>query len=633
MTKAPLEVNEKLVLDSACQVAVRVAAPLLRRFDNPFFGLEIRLLARCESVSGRIGVEWWAAIPLILMGLTVCLALLIRIFNAPSVLDNSFEIFAGFVATFHFVLCLGVTVWGAGRIFQREHLSGTINDMLLLPYESLRWVAMKIVFPLHLLALAWLAGLPFHALLIATGGVALSVVAKALLLPLWAGLTILAYTLLWTPDYLSDPPRPGPQTNEARPPGQKRAIAQSADEVARCALSFLFIYVSFFGWMRWVFNGSGFDVLFEVRRFFDFFAPAGLFWITLNVGFFTAAMARAGAMLSPSHEMRQRASALLWCALTSIYYTGLGFFWSGLKPVVAWGALIGAPLLAIVFSVLAAQYGEARRRPENDEVSQADDAAKTKRRLNFRPQLLSAEHEIAWLAKQFDNAVFVKDLRVHLRQTSLLSGLLWSGIWAAFWLWILTKWPIGASQMWWFYLRPFEAPGEKAGIAWQQEARGATLPLLLMAPMSSRDILRGRCWAALIAGFPTLLFSATVIGVLLHQFVSRGHQAFWPALLSVLPAILIVLFANATAVPADLFSEDKKQGENNSGGAGCLGLLLASPCLGLFFLGNKLSPAVNWILDVLLCFIYLCIAVGIYDGGIERLDKRRRMHKHRSYRK
>ena len=35
--------------DSVCQFMARTAAPLLRRFDNPFFALEIRLLDRVHA--------------------------------------------------------------------------------------------------------------------------------------------------------------------------------------------------------------------------------------------------------------------------------------------------------------------------------------------------------------------------------------------------------------------------------------------------------------------------------------------------------------------------------------------------------------------------------------------------------
>jgi ABC-type transport system involved in cytochrome c biogenesis permease component len=626
--------------DSICQFLVKAAQPILRRFDNPFFALEIRLLERIETSSKKTTAETWILLAFAFLVFAPGLNIYEKYFDKSNYAHDFGDLAIALMYLIHAVICMGATLWGTKRIFHREHNSGTLKDLLLLPYPPLSWVAQKSVLALYFLALSWIFALPFYAIIIFTGDFHWNALLKALLLPLWSGLVNIGYTLLFTSDYLNDPPRPDSQSSAPRPPWQEKSSVQSAIETTRVVLGLGFGFISFFGWIAWLHATTvGIEVFWRPIRFFDFFAPPILFWLILHGSFFIAAFVHAGAMLSPSFEARRHASAILWSALATTYYTGLGFYWTGLNPLYAWGALLAAPLAAMIFSSLTATAPTLPRDTINrqDELTQIEsqknsdkskpNAYKPTKRLNL-PQIFSPEREIAFFVKQWDNAVFIKDLRIHLRKLSLISNLLWCIVTCFGLLWLVQRFPLSGfggmiGVVFMSVLRLFGAAAGKSAAAWKQEAQGVTLPLLLLSPLSSREIINGRFWAGLIAGSGELLYGVIFIIGLWYLFPSTTLSVA-PAILAALPLPLLALVDASVCAPASLFSADKKA-EDDIGTMGCVTYVLLIPCILLLLNGSALPLIARWSCSGMLFLFYSGITGTVYNSGIARLDNRRRL--------
>lgn len=617
--------------DSVGRLLVRLAQPF-QRFDNPFFALELRLIERSQAANkNSLSLESGLVILFCALTVFVLIPILDRHFgNTPASSEPyAYAPLVNPIALAHLALCGCAAWWGSTRIFHREFTSGTINDVLLLPYAPNHWLWLKLAWPLFLLGQSWIAVWPIYFLTAITQIAPGALLFKVLLLPLWAGLALIGLTLLATPDYLNDPPRPNAQEGEARPPWQETSFALRAATTVRWILGGGFAFITLMGWVHWIFEApANYNPFSIILRFYDFFAPAGWFWLVLHGAFFIAAFAHAGAMLSPAFEARRRAAAVLWSALASIYYTGLGFYWTGLELFYAWVTLLAAPLCAIVFSIMTARFNE-QKIGDDEAVSSVEDGQKPVKRGLKLPQIFAAEREITYLAKQWDNAVFVKDVRLHLRHSSLRGGLVWGILAAGFYFWIFRHWGFAAiSSAWWFFVQCFAAPGQKASQSWQQEARGVTLPMLLLSPLSSREIVQGRCWAGWLAGINSVLFGALFFAIVLFNKPVIA-DSLWPAILSAIPLPFLMLVTEAVAVPADQFSEIKEG--DSSGSVGCLCYFLFIPSLLIYWVGLSVPLWVTWSLSLIL-FAFLAGATWAqHSGGIERLDKRRGLKNHRYY--
>ncbi|HEY0073661.1 MAG TPA: hypothetical protein VGB77_06125, partial [Abditibacteriaceae bacterium] len=383
--------------DAVGRLLVRLAQPF-QRFDNPFFTLELRLIERSQAANkNSLSLESGLLILFCALAVFVLIPILDRHFgNTPASSEPyAYAPLVVPIALSHLVLCVGAAWWGATRIFQREFKSNTVNDVLLLPYAPNHWLWLKLAWPLFLLGQSWIAVWPIYFLAAVTKIAPGFLLLKVLFLPLWAGVCVIGLVLLATPDYLNDPPRPNAQEGEARPPWQETSLALSAATTVRWILGGGFAFITLMGWVHWLFEApTNYNPFFTVLRFYDFFAPAGLFWLVLHIALFIAAFAHAGAMLSPAFEARRRAAAQLWSALASIYYTGLGFYWTGLEPFYAWVALLAAPLCAIVFSIMMARSDKQQISNDEEEILSLEESKKPVKRALKLPQIFAPEREI-----------------------------------------------------------------------------------------------------------------------------------------------------------------------------------------------------------------------------------------------
>jgi hypothetical protein len=341
--------------------------------------------------------------------------------------------------------------------------------------------------------------------------------------------------------------------------------------------------------------------------------------LIVNGAFFVAAFAHAAAMLSPSFEARRRSAALCWSALASTYYTALGFFWWQLDSLVAVAALFAAPVAALVVSWLTSREKVASQGHKEYEEAQSE----TPRKIR------NNDGEIAWLTRRlggFDNAVFLKDLRVHLRHGSLRASLLINLLLLPVFLWFIRQNGPLATNLFFFLMAAFNRPSDRASEAWRQEARGVTLTLLLISPLSSREIIGGRFRAALLAGCANILFCFAVVGVLAWWNLRWGLTVI-PAAIAALPLPFLSLSYDAAAVPGDDLENTKKS--DTMGGGGCMAMLWTLPCFALLFWGRNLPLWLAWSLGFGLFFFYSAYACAVFDEGVKNLNKQRRLTKKR----
>lgn len=591
------------------------ATPLLRRFPNPFFSLAATRHARRSE-----GDSWWffTAALLVLIGIA---SFLYGITASPltDVRPSCDVVFLVFTCI-HLLLCIYVAARTSSTIFQNELQSGTLEGVLLLPLAPSEWLAKKLAFPLYFLLWAWLPLTVFPLLMVACGLLSSLIFTGAFLFPLLGGLGVLSITLLSAPDVQNTMPLSIGESigsNATQPKSPARAVL----DMAVIWIVIFYCLAALGGFFLWLITSPEIEQhvdLFGVRRFYDFFAPATLFWIVLNLGLFSSAVTRALAALSLSGEVRAHTTGVCWSALGSIYYTALGFFWPYLDAPYTWTLFLTFPCAAMASSWMA-----QRREPG----------------LRREAIFWGAEREILWLSRQFNNAVFIKDLRSFLRATSLRRGIVRNAIvlglgWQIYQIMslYLAPFPVFKSLFGQICLQMgvfiFNMPNNLAAQMWQKEARGMTLPMMLISPLSSREILQGRLCAALIAAWGRQLPLIIVATWLVYNF-SRGPLAnLWIAILTIVPLGLAGSLCGTMAVPdpnlaLDPTNAKKSKHRDDFGCAVILGIVLLSLVTVFTILLAPIPLYLWWFYPLLFGVVNTSVPVWIYRRRIDSLDKRR----------
>ena len=412
----------------------------------------------------------------------------------------------------HAAGCVSAAGYGGDLVFGREIRHKTLAAVQMLPQGAALFVWRKVTFPFYAIGIAWSAGIPLYVLAVLLNLATAAEALRGLLITGWTGLAVLALTLLGTSGQ-SPPPLD---------PIEKRMH----DMEATCrgllvsGAGLLVMWLALTGWIspgRW--------------GFFGLRVPTALpGWVLTGV-LGPLAVSHGRDLLLGELSSYRRPMCLAGAGLAVVYLLALGAFWPGLP---LWGralAVVGPVLLGLL-------NGWQLCRLLRSAAKTGAPVSKPKRKED--PW---TERELAWIAARWNNPLLLRDLRASLRAQSLRSKLRDSLIGQPLLvvvIYFLVKWFGGAvlsgAASW--LLTPLFSGGGTASAFWNKEKKSGALPLLLLTPLSSREILGGRLAASIVLGLPLLTLPLLLfIGGVGWLAFTR----FWPVgpmVLSVLPLLL-----------------------------------------------------------------------------------------------
>ncbi|MGV3722079.1 MAG: hypothetical protein ACO1SX_14305 [Actinomycetota bacterium] len=488
--------------------------------ENPFFVREIRQHVR-RPLPVQVGL-------LAFTGL-MSLALLVPLYfwmrdNAKQPPDG----FVWFLVIPHLLFCAVAAVYATDRIFGDEHRRSTLETLRLLPISPSRWVLTRLAWPLFLVTLSWAAGAPFYVISALTG---VGSTDSNLLLSLFAlavGLFAIPLVLLLPPDFRE-------RMRTARLAGAHRRVKLDAD-LTLC----------------WLING-GLWFLFQFSivmmaasrggRMTPFYAtrvPLAGVWIAVALTVLLASAVASTATISQEERRESLALRARLLAVAVLYYSliGLltGLMWARLPFWAQWGPPLLFPLWA--WFVLRRQA-----RPREDPWSAS---------------------EVDWAETRWANPWVTRDLRSFTRFSSIRR---WVGGEAAAILGVyvtmvyffvvkggadLAQVTLGALTMG-ALLGAVIFVGDASArpfAMWMRERTTGALPMVFLAPRTSREILRGRllsaAYFALTAHLPLLLLVGA--GVAWHS-INTSWVIGAAAILALPVSALFVVVLGCTVQP------------------------------------------------------------------------------------
>ncbi|MBW3638040.1 MAG: hypothetical protein KY445_16470, partial [Armatimonadetes bacterium] len=274
----------------------------------------------------------------------------------------------------HVALCGIAAGYGGYRLLAAEHYRSTLDSIQLLPYHPLRWLLLKLAFPVLGVVIAWLTGFPFYFLAALCSLVPLEGLLFSMHKPLLAGAGIILISLLTTPDYLQ-------RTKQAQ---TRRATGFRSIEGDLWVWTML-VSISSFGLGIGIVFGEGLSE--TVWLWGGFPLPEAVFWLVGFVAVVPAAFLTAITALV-THEKRERiAHFARLVALATGYYLAIGFYWAALATWMKWGLLLVLPLGT---AIMQSHQGQRRESGQSEKYVQ-------------------------WIAARCDNALLLRDLRVYSR--------------------------------------------------------------------------------------------------------------------------------------------------------------------------------------------------------------------------
>lgn len=522
--------------------------------ENPFFVREVRAFGR-----RGLGLLAW---PLMVQALFLCVPLLVMERAAAGQLqpvDAWRGLSLVFLGLGHAAVSGGVG-WIAGkRVLGEEHRRRALDGLRLLTRNPAGWLAQKLVFPLYVVGLVWSAALPYYAATALRGHFLPGQLAPGALLALCLGLLTFGAALLAPAEGLRSPIRSG---KRVRP-------AAAWSDVLRMGLPAWIALVLLrlaFDWMLYALNMR--PSPFRSAPFFgaSFATDQGL--AVLFSAYAVTCFGAAHAVVNPagqwSTKLRDGARIL---GVAVAYGLFLGYQWPGVMT-------LGFALMALggcAAAVLAALPAEWRERltPARGKRPRGED------RLSAR--------ELAGLARRWDNAVFVRDLRVALRGGGLLRQFaLNSGG-----LCLLTVAMTGAGAPFlgapvapggggsslaqrlalsaiavssWLMLPALLAYGGRSLASWGTERRCSTLLQVFASPLATETVVRGRWIAAVLVGLarslpaPLIFLAGLLVVGSPGEILFHLGLGFWLATLGLILSAGLAGSAQDTAVALeDLF--------------------------------------------------------------------------------
>jgi hypothetical protein len=452
--------------------------------------------------------------------------------------ERDFPIVAGFIdpamlwllpAT-HALLCMLVAAYGGFRIFLTEHYRATLENLLLIPEPPLRWLLLKLSFPVAAALLVWLAGLPLYMMAVLTDLIPIGDLPYVMHRPLLGACGIIIGMLIATPRYVERM-----QKAQANRLAGIRTIDKELPVWSM--LTFGYAYALGVGLV------AGKGLCAEPCPFYTVTIPEYLYWVGVAGVFIPTAFLTALTVLLPGERWVARATLAQRSAALVCYYLLMGVVYP-LLPV--WGLWI----LLLVPLCFAIALHLAVRSPRED---------------------ARAEAEIAWIAARCDNPLTIKDLRVYSRYCSIRRSVIWT---LAICLLGVASLPL--LILYWGPAGLIAAAGSAGGglveacimiqvgiwtrarLFWYKEWASQTLLLLLLTPLTSDEILLGRLLAVPLYYGLSMLPPALLCVAALLWLSSLGYWIALPAALVLSPLNLTCGIVMACSVrrtnPLTLFA-------------------------------------------------------------------------------
>jgi len=478
--------------------------------ENPFFRREALLLARRPR--SRVAI-WIFLAGVALMAAPVLAEPFLRLQDGRKASQDGLLL----AAVLHGVLCLVAGAYAAELVLADDRRQSALDELRLLPYLPAKWLALKLAFPLLLTLLIWMVGLPFYLAAVLLGSLPLSAAYRVAGYPLLVGLAMLAGSLLLPA---------GPATPQ--PVGRRGPSQSQMDREGWIGMLLLQLMgCCVMGWMARAWLGR----LGASRPFYGLWLPEGPLWTMMAAGFLAAAFMSAMSVLSSTDAADRRVARVRVLVLLGVGFLAYGYAWGWLTMPLRWGIGIGFLLLVLAPRLFLPPPGcvrSTRPGPPDDPRSAA---------------------EVAQAAAWWENPVWVRDLRALSRKASVRKLILGEG-WilpllmlvpslAFYWLGAsrLTDLPhaLGYGVALFGPTLLIVGPASVASARWERERLENTLAPLLLTPLSSEDLLRGRMAACLGYYWASRI---PLLGVSLGTIIWSSTNGFWslaPALFAVAP--------------------------------------------------------------------------------------------------
>ena len=550
--------------------------------DNPFFVRE------CRQARRRLHQGAWGAG----VGFAALLGVLVLFWVAPGGLKAAplhYPLLPALcLAGGHTLLFLG----GALRpVLAGELRTGTFQQLLLLPYSSGRLLLARLVYPCWWLLVTWLGGWPFYVVAALTGLAPLGLLSSVAPLPLLLALFGIAIELM---DDTAFRRLKAETTSGPRPVSAGQGVGSMLPIWSLLFTAFREAVSTVPG--GWnaphpVFGGS---------------LPRWGFWAVLLGVIWMAAAGTALAGLSTSEAAERTFGRVRRLADGLLYLLIVGSVWNLLPPWQALILLVGIPVVACLLAALIRWIVPPRR---IDPLSAA---------------------EVAWCAGRWDNPLFLRDLRTDTRYVSMRRSLvrrtlvvlitltaltlpLLAGNLGPFIPWDELVYGIGLSAAGFL----FYYPQVHAELAWGRERPGHGAALLLLAPISTLELLRGRALAAVVYCWTVNAVLWLVMAAAAGWALWRGRGVPLVTLATVAPLFLAAL-AGSWSPP---------EGAERTGRKDLLILLMCGTGLGswgLAFNTDRLPTPLMLLLAALLCAANWGLARGFYRLRLAELEQFRR---------
>lgn len=539
----------------------------------------------------------------------------------------------------HGMLCFLAAGYGLDRFVAAERRQATLGSVLLVSLPPSHWLLQKLVFPLYVLVLTWLAGLPFY---LAAAALDIDLPLRLLtysLIPLALGLYTLTLPLLVPSETLLE----GAEYERPRP----------WEHLLLAPLVLLpFLIAGIWG----VFKGMA--GRWSTSQLFCMHVPDGvvlaLLLPILPVGsYFTGLAALSGGEASARLAHRARLACVTW-----LYLLLFGLF--GFQ----WWVLLGAALSLLagsgpLYQELKQRWRRARR-PHTAGGASPDRSTPAARKRIEDPR---SRGDVAWLAGYWDNPIFVRDLRMRTRAASFRRALI--GGWMAFGiiLLIIGLLPltafvgaiIASPAQAWHSVRAAGAaiaPAHKDMLALfcgaysllilvggasgsptgRAQLAGATrdaeprLPEEFATPLASEDLLLGRAVAAALYSwcFATPAIMGLAVSALYAAW--RGVWSVFPLLAACLPLLAAVVLPHRYLSPyalAELQVEKEAAPPRYrpAGALRCLLLLVELAVLGALLSGRlPASVPAAFLLSPLLFWFNVTYLRDCWHARVRRLN-------------
>jgi hypothetical protein len=585
------------------------------QFDNPFLTRELRQFKRQKN-----STNYWLIGCLGIMGLAIALQIYLLVDNSGTIPETNAipeSVYRWWLIIPHVLLCVVAAYQGSKRVFADEYRQSTLIDVLTLPYLPGQWLALKYTFSLYLLGIAWLAGLPFYLAAALTQAISFQTLSRSIPISLLAGLVTLLLSLLLPPGYVEQWQKPGEKDTATATTGKAVTPGDTLARNLLCGAILIFIFVLWFRgaapWLEW-------------RRFYVIFVPEGYLWISVMPAVIWACVQSAMSVVIGTEAAERRAMAFRWSALFLVYYATLGVLWNVMTVRNQWMGVLAFPIL--LFIVHRVTWHKAESPGEENAIARNIGltlGAAVQSKGNSREDPL-AEAEIRWFGARWDNPLLVKDLRVYSRSSSLRLSALVSviavGAMVALFYRLLPQLPWGVVFA--MMTGAFSRPGVLAIAQWTKEFKGCTLGLLLISPLSTREILMGRFWSSWVYGL------ASGLGGLLLAFgvfawgVTQWPWTIVPVALALSPIIVTSNLQQCCTVPnLDIPNDRGFWSVDNSFFFVLLQAVIFLACIALAFSKNYLPAFVIVVLAICFFAINVVLSKTCFRLCLRKLDRYR----------